>query len=462
MRTFIVGIFMMAGLLNACKERIVEYASGDDKIFHNDLLHGDLVGRILQKDLQATVIVSQVAVVDSTTVNPVDGSFAFRDLRAGNYDVKIVAENFRIYSHSNVVIPGGTITYLGEIDLSTIPDLVASTYPADNSEIVYDWRYGRITISILFTQPMDRQSVEGAFSTSPPSEGIFTWGTYTQAPASEMYAMNADARFETGATITTYSKVTSMTYRMAKKDARVDTNFLVMLGTDAHDTSGNHLRFPLRFAFRTVQSYNTIYGIQTTPVHGDIDVEPMSYSGMTLTFPRRMNAASTEMATTVTPPMNKMFLWREENVLLIYPGGPFLSDTTIAVTVDGSALDKDGIALGKAFSFSFRTAPFRVQSTYPSNADLFVSPTQQISIYFNSYVIKSTVESAFSISPSVSGFFVYGGTSPYENRNQIVFTPNTGLQPNTKYTVTVTTGAKDMYNVPLKAPYSFSFVTRPN
>jgi len=147
--------------------------------------------------------------------------------------------------------------------------------------------------------------------------------------------------------------------------------------------------------------------------------------------------------------------------MTIYTGGPMLTDTTITVRVNSSARDLDGIPLGKDFSFSFRTAPFELTSTYPRNAELFVSPFQQISLYFNTYVIKSTVESAFSISPSISGAISYGGYSDYENKNQINFSPSAAMAPNTKYTVTISTSAKDMYGVALKQPYSFSFVTRP-
>jgi hypothetical protein len=376
--------------------------------------------------------------------------------------MRIVTNNYRTHVR-DIVVPGGTITYVGDIKLSTTPDLVSSYYPDDNSEIVADWRYGRIAISLNFEQPMDRISVEQAFSTNPPSEGIFYWGTYTNAPYNALYADSWKyGRAETGATITTYGKIRSVTYVLAQKDIYTDTMYTITLSTVAHDTAGNHLKFPLQFSFRTVQSSYTIYGIQTSPVHGEINVEPLSYNGIELTFPRRMNPASTEADVTVTPTIDKIFLWPDENVLRIYTGGPLLSDTTFTVTVAGSALDKDGVPLGTPFTFSFRTAPFRVSSTTPANAEVFVSPSQSVYLNFNNYVIRSSVQSAFSILPSVTGTFSYGGSSPNEVRNQIVFTPSQLLKGNTKYTVTVSTGARDMNNVALKSSYSFSFVVRPN
>jgi hypothetical protein len=361
-----------------------------------------------------------------------------------------------------VIIPGGSVAFVGEIDLSTVPDLISSIFPEDCSEIVYDWRYGRITISVLFTRPMDRESVEQAFSTDPSSDGVFYWGNYTQAPLSTFYTMNAEARFEPGATITTLSKITSMTYQMSKKDSFTDTSYTVVISEEAMDTAGNHLRFPLVSTFRTVQSYVTVYGIQTSPVHGDYDVEPLNYyNGITLTFPRRMDPTSTENALTLSPPLNRAVLWPEGNVMRIWTGGPFLSDTTITVEIAGTALDKDGIPLGEDFSFWFRTAPFLVSSTSPANAQLYVPRTNTIYLSFNNYVNKTSVQSAFSITPPISGTVDYARDyNGIEILNQIQFVPSSPMAANTKYTVTLSTGARDINGVAMKSPHTFSFITR--
>ncbi len=443
-----------------CKDEIVQYQV--PKEFTNDLLHGDIVGKVIQADSKAIVIVSQVGAIDSVAVSPTDGSFAFRDLRAGNYDITVRAENYRIYTRTNLAVPGGSVVYAGSIDLSTVPDLVDQTYPVDNSEIVSNWQYGRITISIMFTHPMDRQSVEQAFSTNPPSTGIFLWGNFTQAPLTSLYSRNPAGDFQPGATITTFSKITSLTYSMAQKDSYSDTLYTVTLATTAHDTSGNALRFRLQFSFRTVQSNVTIYGIQTNPADGDINVNPLGNRGIDITFPRRMDQGTTEAATSIQPPLSKTFLWPDANILRIYTGGPFMSDTTISVSIAGTAQDKDGNPLGQPFTFSFRVAPFQVTYTSPANADLFVGQSQQVVVSFNNYIPLSSAQSAFSISPAISGTLAYAGSAPYTDPSQVVFTPSGSFQPNTKYTVTVSAGAADMYGVHMRSPYTFSFITRPN
>jgi len=460
MRPHSVVIVLLAVLLVSCTETIIEQQI--PKEFTNDLLHGDLVGRVRQKSSGAKVYVSQVGPIDSQAVNPTDGSFAFRELRIGNYDVTIRTDAYRIYQKANVQIQGGGVTYMGDINLSSVPDLVEKFYPEDNGEIVYDWRYGRIAISILFSHPMDRVSVEKAFATVPPSEGIFVWGSYTTSPLRTLYTDLASGAFDPGATITTFSRVTSMTYSMARKDSYVDTSYTVTMSTEAHDSGGVHLRFPLSFRFSTVQSYTTQFGIQTSPVHGDINVDPISNSGILVTFPRRMDPASTEAATTITPPMNKVFLWPDGNQMKIYTGGPFLSDTTMTVRIAGTARDKDGVPLVQDFQFWFRTAPLSVQYTSPMNAQLYIPVDQTIGVSFNSYVLLSSVPSSFSITPGAAGSFSFSGTSPYQNPAYVIFTPSAPLQANTKYTVTLSTGLVDMYGIAMRTPYTFSFVTRPN
>jgi hypothetical protein len=310
---------------------------------------------------------------------------------------------------------------------------------------------------------MDRESVEAAFSTDPPTEGIFYWGQYTEAP-SDMYYVLAAADYLKGydesATITTYSKITSMTYQMAQKDSYADTTYNITLSTDAMDTSGVQLRFPLEFSFSTVQSSVSYAGIQTNPFHGDVEVDPMTNS-ILVTFPRRMDPSTTEAAVSISPSQEFFFLWPEKNKLKIYTGAPLLAATTYEITIDETAEDLDGVPLGDDFSFSFSTAPVRVTRTRPDNSQVYVDPDDKITIYFNTYMIKSSVESAFSISPAVSGYWTWGTEHSTSNKNALTFWPSSNLRTNTQYNVTLGTSASDLHGTSLEESYSFTFITVP-
>ena len=458
LRSKLISIIILVALSLSCEKNI--YEGGE--LWSNDLLHGDIVGTIKQTDSGAKVVVSQIDPVESTEIDPATGNFEIYDLRTGNYDLTIQAENYRTYVHKNVMVNPGGITYMGEIDLSTVPDLVSEHYPEDKDEMVYSSRWQRINISIIFTRDMDRESVETAFSTDPPTEGIFHWGRYTQAP-SPMYYYDYEralTAWDEGATITTYSKISSVTYQMAQKDSYPDTTYYVTLSTEAMDTSGTHLRFPLEFSFSTVQSAVSYAGIQTNPFHGDVGVGPMTNSFL-VTFPRRMDPSTTEAAVSIKPSQEFFFLWPQKNVLKIYTGAPLLADATYEITIAKTAEDLDGMPLGDDFAFSFSTAPVTVTSTSPYNSEVYVSPDAKITLWFNTFMVKSSVGSAFSSSPAMSGYLKWGTEHSSDVKNALTFWPSSYLRVNTKYTVTLGTQAEDLHGTGLKAPYSFTFITRP-
>lgn len=453
---FISLIFVLS-----CEDKIYNTYESDPRFF-NDAFHGNIIGTVVQKNSNAKVKVSQVTNIATTTISQADGAFSIVDLEIGNYDLTIEADNFRTYILKNVIVNGGGNTYLGEIDLSTVPDLVASHYPEDMDEIVYDSRSSRLSISMTFTQPMDRESVEEAFSTIPPTDGVFYWGTYSQAPSNVYYLDNARAAFDPGATITTYSKVSSFTFRVAQKDSYVDTTYHVTLSTAAKDTAGNQLKFPLQYSFSTVQSSTTQNSILTDPSHGDVDVNLLYLNGITVTFPRNMDFASTENAITMLPSVDRIYIWPAYNQLTIYTGGPFLADTDYKITIGSHAQDRDGVELGEPFHFEFNTASVALTSTSPRNGQLFVDyDDAPITMRFNTYMLKSTIQQAFSISPAISGTFKYGTEYSDNDKTSITFKPSSNYQKNTKYTVQLNRTAKDLYNTPLGENYEFSFITMP-
>lgn len=471
----IFSLFLVLGVLAAgCTKEVERIFYSDPQSPENNLNGnsnggGGIVGVVFPKASAAKVLARQATPIDSTVVDPANGIFRINNLAVGNYDVIISATNYGTRYLRNVSVLSGGVTYVGEIQLSTMPDLIDVHFPEDKGELVFNRRFDRLAISIAFTKPMDRASVEAAFSTNPPSEGVFYWGEYlNRLPSFYYFNPTAEAAFdsyrnqEVGARITTYKKIGAFTYMMAKKDSYTDTTYTVTLSTAAYDTGGTHLKFPLQFRFSTVQSAVTQNAILTDPQHGDLDVELIRHNGIRLTFPRRMDPISTEAALSMTPNTERILIWPEGNQLLIYTGGPLLAETQYMIRLDGSARDLDGVALGESFEFSFKTRPVEVTGTNPGKGELFVQLTPNISVTFDTYMVKSTVEAAFSITPAVAGQFVYGYPNGNgEPRNMISFVPSGSLRPNTKYTVNLSTVAQDLYGTHLKTPYSFAFVTRP-
>ena len=134
---------------------------------------GSIVGRVEPVASGARVIVAQAGPVDSTSIDPGTGAFRVAGLVPGSYDVVIRADNRRIERLHGVAVYAGSVSYVGAFALSTTPDPVRSFAPGDRSEVVLYGYSNRLAIGIDFVEPMDRASVEAAFSTVPPTTGVF-------------------------------------------------------------------------------------------------------------------------------------------------------------------------------------------------------------------------------------------------------------------------------------------------
>jgi len=76
----------------------------------------------------------------------------------------------------------------------------------------------------------------------------------------------------------------------------------------------------------------------------------------------------------------------------------------------------------------------------------------KISATFSKPMDKASTEAAFSIQPTVTGSFSWSD-------NTMTFSPEGKLAYGTKYTVTISTGAKDKEGNALAQPYTWSFTT---
>ncbi len=96
--------------------------------------------------------------------------------------------------------------------------------------------------------------------------------------------------------------------------------------------------------------------------------------------------------------------------------------------------------------------PPTVQAVSVVDGDREFSTNGTITVSFSEPMNRTSVESAFSISGNITGSFSWDG-------NNMTFTP-ANLAPSTYYTVTISTGAMDVWNNSLEAPISFSFTTQ--
>ena len=146
------------------------------------------------------------------------------------------------------------------------------------------------------------------------------------------------------------------------------------------------------------------------------------------------------------------------------PASNLVPNTVYTATITTGAKNLAGSPLANNYVWSFTTGaaaavtPPTVSSTDPANAATAVPINQKVSATFSKAMDASTITTATFIvtqgTTPVSGFVSYSGTTA-------VFAPASNLAPNTAYTVTITTGAKDLASNVLASNYVWSFTTEP-
>ena len=144
------------------------------------------------------------------------------------------------------------------------------------------------------------------------------------------------------------------------------------------------------------------------------------------------------------------------------PASNLAPNTTYTVTVSSSAKNLAGTPLSNNFVWSFTTGATAVitaptiNSTDPANAATNIPFNQKVAATFSTTMDASTITtSTFTLlqgTTPVTGFVSYSGTTA-------IFAPSNNLSPNTAYTATITTGAKNLAGTALANYYVWNFTT---
>ncbi len=130
---------------------------------------------------------------------------------------------------------------------------------------------------------------------------------------------------------------------------------------------------------------------------------------------------------------------------------------TYTISVAASAQDVFGNTIDQPDSFSFTPEPyFRVTDTAPLDNDTAIPPLASIAVRFNALIDTASVRNALSLSPTVNGT-----SASYYGSWGFYWMPSPMFAPETQYTVTIGTQAKDVDEHQLPSPFIFSFTTAP-
>jgi len=243
-------------------------------------------------------------------------------------------------------------------------------------------------IRLTFDQPMDRKSVERAWTITPTVAGSFAW---------------SDER--------------TVTFTPSGGLAR-GARYAVRLDTSASSAQGKALVEPLRFEILTV-GFLTVTQVQPAP--GTTEVAPDT--AVTVVFNRPVvpltaleNQAALPQPLAFSPPVEGTGEWLNSSIYIFRPREGFLPATEYTVRVPAGLTDTTGGILSEEYRWSFTTIGPALWDRWPVPDERYAGPSDPVRLTFNQAMDHASVEAHFSLScggEEIPGRFAWeGGEAP--------------------------------------------------
>jgi uncharacterized protein YkwD len=161
-------------------------------------------------------------------------------------------------------------------------------------------------------------------------------------------------------------------------------------------------------------------------------------SAFGIEFSKPMDQKSVASSLTVVPDIAYRLIWDSTGkTASLVPDGHWTPDTYYIVDVAATALDRDGMKIGNATDASFLTTSATAGKIEPSTViGDSIAPTTSFVLTFTGAVKLSMVQTAFNITPLVSGTIT--GDDPTDADSHVFrFTPNAPLALGTTYVVSL-------------------------
>ena len=334
----------------------------------------------------------------------------------------------------------------GAIDVltDTITPAVISTSP-DNKGINVPINQ---KISVTFSEAMDPATINKATFMVIPSNGTETIrGTVSYAGSTATFASNSNLAYNTLYTVTITSGVKDLA-------GNTLTNNYVWSFTTTSESKKS-----------SISDTTAPIVISTFPVKNKVPTNQK----ISVTFSEAMDTATINMATFSVQPTGSVsviigrFAYAG-SVVTFTPDIDFSSNTLYTAMVTTGAKDLAGNTLASNYVWTFitgagpdTTAP-TVISTSPLNNAINVPINQKISVTFSEAMETTTIFSMTGPRGSITGKFAY--TDSTVKGSVVTFTPDSNLEFNTSYTVTITAArAKDLVGNTLASSYVWTFRT---
>ena len=243
-------------------------------------------------------------------------------------------------------------------------------------------------IMVNFSEPMDQASVQSAFSTSPSTNGSFSWSGNNM----------------------TYTPVL-LSY---------NTTYNVTVGTGAMDSAGNNMSPAYSWPFTTVKDTTNPEVIGKTPTGTN---EPVT-TKITVTFSEAMNPASVQSAFSTSPATTGSFSW-SGTAMTYTPGSNLNSSTTYSVTIGSDAMDLAGNNM-LMHTWQFTTAS-------QSGPNLVQNPGFESGKTSWTFYTDVTGPTFTAVTPGYEGIYSAKLAFSKAGTNMQLYQSGIPLEPNTRY-----------------------------
>ncbi|MEO5904907.1 MAG: Ig-like domain-containing protein [Gemmatimonadaceae bacterium] len=339
----------------------------------------------------------------------------------------------------------GTAVIVNFTTLDVTAPTVVSTVPADGAIGVSP----TAPISAKFSEPMDISSINAT--------------TFTLQTTSGQSPVSGTITFDNASSTATFTPSSSLASA---------TSYTATITTGARDVSGNALAANKVWSFTTadivkptvlsVSPANNSSGVATTTTVQVTFSEPMASSSITTT-----TVTLTNTLTNALIPASVSYN-TATNVATLTPTASLAGGTNYTVTVTTGATDVAGNALASAFTSAFTTVvvdttPPTIILRNPANGAAGVATNVAPTVTFNEPMDATTINTTnIRLAETATSNSVAGTVSYNAATNTATFTPSAPLSNNISYTLTVTTGVKDVAGNALAANSTATFTTVPD
>ncbi|MGK2963136.1 MAG: Ig-like domain-containing protein, partial [Gemmatimonadaceae bacterium] len=245
-----------------------------------------------------------------------------------------------------------------------------------------------------------------------------------------------------------------------------NVNYTLTVSTGVRDEQGNAMAAPYSLSF-TAGDTTSPTVVSTVPADGATGVatgttvsatfsEPMNTATInTGTFTLRLTSGGGNLAGAVA--------WNGgTNTATFTPAAPLAQGTSYTATVSTGARDaaNNPMTAAKVWTFTTidNTAP-TVTAVVPKNDSIGVPTSSTVRVTFSEPMNPATITTSTITVRNTLTTAPVAGTMSYDAATRTaIFTPG-GLSNLTSYTVTVTTGVKDVAGNQLAAPFTSTFTT---